>query len=147
MSNKEEVKKVSTRVMESNCDLHEDVLNHSHSTESLYVLDLGGYNCTFLVPKKQMSSVLSVMDSITKVTIRTMDLQRDYQKKARYETMITDDNKTVLSIQSYSRGSVFRITDEDSIEGMTEDFRSLRQRYDEERTAKEIEDQMSNEEK
>ena len=147
MSNKEEVKKVSTKVMEANCNLHEDTLNHSHSTESLYVLDLGGYNCTFLVPKRQMSSVLNALDSIVKVTVRTMDLQRDYRKKARYETVITEDSKTVLSIQSYSKGSIFRIESDDLIEGMTEDFRSLRQRYDEELTAREIEEKTFNEEK
>jgi hypothetical protein len=66
-----------------------------------------------------------------------MDLQRDYQKKSRYETVITEDSKTVLSIQSYSKGSIFRIASDDLIENMTEDFRSLRQRYDEERTAEE----------
>jgi len=137
MSNKEEVKVVSTSVMEANCDLHEDTLEDNHSTESLYVLDLGGYNCTFLVPKSKMSTVLNALDSIVKVTVRIMDLQRDYRKKARYETVITEDSKTVLSIQSYSKGSIFRIESDDLIEGMTEDFRSLRQRYDEELTAKE----------
>jgi len=147
MSNKEEVKVVSTSVMEANCDLHEDILEDNHSTESLYVLDLGGYNCTFLVPKRQMSSVLNALDSIVKVTVRTMDLQRDYRKKARYETVITEDSKTVLSIQSYSKGSIFRIESDDLIEGMTEDFRSLRQRYDEELTAREIEEKTFNEEK
>ena len=147
MSNKEEVKVVSTSVMEANCDLHEDTLEDNHSTESLYVLDLGGYNCTFLVPKSKMSTVLNALDSIVKVTVRIMDLQRDYRKKARYETVITEDSKTVLSIQSYSKGSIFRIESDDLIEGMTDDFRSLRQRYDEELTAREIEEKTFNEEK
>ncbi len=118
--------------MNANCDLHEETLSHSKSTESLYVLDIGGYSSTFLVPKKAMTSVLNAIDGLIKVRVRTLDLQRDYACKSRYETVIVEDEKSVISIQSYNKGGVYRLYN-DEVDTIEEDFRNLRAKNDQDK--------------
>lgn len=120
---------ITTEVMNANCDLHEANMETGASTETLYILDLGGYSCTFLVQTQQMSKVISVLEDLVKVKVRAVDLQRDYKGKTRYETVIVEDAKSVVSIQSYPKGGVYHM-ENDEVDSMEEDFRSLRAKND-----------------
>jgi hypothetical protein len=122
---------ITTEVMNANCDLHEANMETGASTETLYVLDIGGYSSTFLVQSQQMSKVISVLEDLVKVRVRTVDLQRDYKGKSRYETVIVEDAKSVISIQSYTRGGVYHM-ENDEVDVLEEDFRNLRAKNDQE---------------
>jgi hypothetical protein len=126
---------ITTEVMNANCDLHEANMETGASTETLYVLDLGGYSCTFLVQSQQMSKVISVLEDLVKVRVRAVDLQRDYNCKSRYETVIAEDVKSVISIQSYSKGGIFHM-ESDEVDALEEDFQNLRVKNSEDKVNK-----------
>lgn len=89
------------------CDKFQEDIKEYQTTQAHYILDLGGYNNTFLINKKSMNYLLSSLDELQRVDISNVDTQRNYKDPSSGITIMRKNKSENISITQYKSGDVY----------------------------------------
>ncbi len=110
--------------LHTECDKFEESIKEYQTTQAHYILDLGGYNNTFLINKKAMNYLLSSLDELQRVDLTRLDTQRDYKDPNSVRiTIMRKNTSDSVSIVQYKAGDVYWV--DESIK--LPDYMKLRQ--------------------
>ena len=93
--------------LHTECDKFEESIKEYQTTQAHYILDLGGYNNTFLINKKAMNYLLSSLDELQRVDLTRLDTQRNYKDPSSGITIMRKNTSDNVSIIQHKAGDVY----------------------------------------